>query len=151
MEALEQMVDMTAKLFECDRDEMYSYILRICSKALSDFHLSVCLYYYLISVSLCVYVNSWPPTLAPFALLSWPPTSGYVSVQCSCPSACVCVFVCVWREVDGEWHQSEVSRRHGVIAAVESRADNSCDWSVKADCQPITLSTHFPTHIHTHH
>ncbi|KAM8860091.1 leucine-rich PPR motif-containing protein, mitochondrial isoform 2-T2 [Spinachia spinachia] len=30
MEALEQMVDMTDKLFECDRDEMYSYILRLC-------------------------------------------------------------------------------------------------------------------------
>ncbi|XP_070771978.1 leucine-rich PPR motif-containing protein, mitochondrial [Enoplosus armatus] len=29
MESLEQMVDMTAKLFECDRDEMYSYILRL--------------------------------------------------------------------------------------------------------------------------
>uniref|UniRef100_A0A8D0D7B0 Leucine rich pentatricopeptide repeat containing n=1 Tax=Sander lucioperca TaxID=283035 RepID=A0A8D0D7B0_SANLU len=32
MESLEQMVDMTTKLFECDRDEMYSYILRLCSK-----------------------------------------------------------------------------------------------------------------------
>ncbi|XP_034754364.1 leucine-rich PPR motif-containing protein, mitochondrial [Etheostoma cragini] len=32
MEALEQMVDMTAKLFECDRDEMYSYILRLCKE-----------------------------------------------------------------------------------------------------------------------
>uniref|UniRef100_A0A1A7XIN2 Leucine-rich PPR-motif containing n=1 Tax=Iconisemion striatum TaxID=60296 RepID=A0A1A7XIN2_9TELE len=30
MEALEQMVDITAKLFECDRDEMYSYILKLC-------------------------------------------------------------------------------------------------------------------------
>ncbi|XP_069549086.1 leucine-rich PPR motif-containing protein, mitochondrial [Brachyistius frenatus] len=30
MEALEQMVDITAKLFECDRDEMYTYILRLC-------------------------------------------------------------------------------------------------------------------------
>ncbi|CAL8369782.1 unnamed protein product [Gadus morhua 'NCC'] len=30
MESLEQMVEMTAKLFECDRDEMYSYILRSC-------------------------------------------------------------------------------------------------------------------------
>ncbi|KAM6997246.1 LOW QUALITY PROTEIN: leucine-rich PPR motif-containing protein, mitochondrial [Tautogolabrus adspersus] len=30
LEALEQMVDMTAKLFECDRDEMYSYALRLC-------------------------------------------------------------------------------------------------------------------------
>uniref|UniRef100_UPI0037E7B2E4 leucine-rich PPR motif-containing protein, mitochondrial n=1 Tax=Semicossyphus pulcher TaxID=241346 RepID=UPI0037E7B2E4 len=30
METLEQMVDMTAKLFECDRDEMYSYALRLC-------------------------------------------------------------------------------------------------------------------------
>ncbi|XP_058507981.1 leucine-rich PPR motif-containing protein, mitochondrial [Solea solea] len=32
MEALEQMVDLTAKLFECDRDEMYSYILRLCKE-----------------------------------------------------------------------------------------------------------------------
>ncbi|KAM9804120.1 leucine-rich PPR motif-containing protein, mitochondrial [Neosynchiropus ocellatus] len=32
MESLEQMVDMTAKLFECDRDEMYSYILRLCNR-----------------------------------------------------------------------------------------------------------------------
>ncbi|XP_028983257.1 leucine-rich PPR motif-containing protein, mitochondrial [Betta splendens] len=32
MEALEQMVDATAKLFECDRDEMYSYVLRLCKK-----------------------------------------------------------------------------------------------------------------------
>ncbi|XP_037320697.2 leucine-rich PPR motif-containing protein, mitochondrial [Pungitius pungitius] len=30
METLEQMVDMTDKLFECDRDEMYSYVLRLC-------------------------------------------------------------------------------------------------------------------------
>ncbi|KAK9541331.1 hypothetical protein VZT92_001384 [Zoarces viviparus] len=32
MEALEQMVEMTAKLFECDRDEMYSYVLRLCKE-----------------------------------------------------------------------------------------------------------------------
>ncbi|KAM4730439.1 leucine-rich PPR motif-containing protein, mitochondrial [Anableps anableps] len=32
MEALEQMVEMTTKLFECDRDEMYSYILRLCKE-----------------------------------------------------------------------------------------------------------------------
>ncbi|XP_070834350.1 leucine-rich PPR motif-containing protein, mitochondrial [Chaetodon trifascialis] len=32
MESLEQMVDMTSKLFECDRDEMYSYILRLCKQ-----------------------------------------------------------------------------------------------------------------------
>uniref|UniRef100_A0A669DF71 Leucine rich pentatricopeptide repeat containing n=1 Tax=Oreochromis niloticus TaxID=8128 RepID=A0A669DF71_ORENI len=32
MEALEQMVDMTAKLFECDRDEMYNYLLRLCKE-----------------------------------------------------------------------------------------------------------------------
>ncbi|KAM9365070.1 LOW QUALITY PROTEIN: leucine-rich PPR motif-containing protein, mitochondrial [Pholidichthys leucotaenia] len=32
LEALEQMVDMTAKLFECDRDEMYNYILRLCKE-----------------------------------------------------------------------------------------------------------------------
>ena len=30
---MEQMVEMTAKLFECDRDEMYSYVLRSCSKS----------------------------------------------------------------------------------------------------------------------
>ncbi|KAG7334238.1 hypothetical protein KOW79_002645 [Hemibagrus wyckioides] len=30
MEPLENMVDMTAKLFECDRDEMYYYMLRLC-------------------------------------------------------------------------------------------------------------------------
>ncbi|KAL7890234.1 hypothetical protein AOLI_G00024920 [Acnodon oligacanthus] len=30
MEALENVVDMTAKLFECDRDEMYHYLLRLC-------------------------------------------------------------------------------------------------------------------------
>lgn len=41
METLEQMVDMTAKLFECDRDEMYSYILRLCSKSLPFLFLSV--------------------------------------------------------------------------------------------------------------
>nr|XP_020455637.1 leucine-rich PPR motif-containing protein, mitochondrial [Monopterus albus] len=32
METLEEMVDMTAKLFECDRDEMYSYLLRLCKE-----------------------------------------------------------------------------------------------------------------------
>ncbi|XP_005930623.2 leucine-rich PPR motif-containing protein, mitochondrial [Haplochromis burtoni] len=32
IEALEQMVDMTAKLFECDRDEMYNYLLRLCKE-----------------------------------------------------------------------------------------------------------------------
>ncbi|KAK7902075.1 hypothetical protein WMY93_018844 [Mugilogobius chulae] len=30
MESLEQMVEMTSKLFECDRDEMYNYVLRLC-------------------------------------------------------------------------------------------------------------------------
>ncbi|XP_047668228.1 leucine-rich PPR motif-containing protein, mitochondrial isoform X2 [Tachysurus fulvidraco] len=30
MEPLENMVDMTAKLFECDRDEMYHFMLRLC-------------------------------------------------------------------------------------------------------------------------
>ncbi|XP_061767188.1 leucine-rich PPR motif-containing protein, mitochondrial [Nerophis ophidion] len=30
MEPLEQMVDMSSQLFDCDRDEMYSYILRLC-------------------------------------------------------------------------------------------------------------------------
>lgn len=33
------------------------------------------------------------------------------------------------------------SRRHDVIAAVKSRADNSCDCCVKADCQPFTLTS----------
>uniref|UniRef100_A0AAR2JM86 Leucine-rich PPR motif-containing protein, mitochondrial n=1 Tax=Pygocentrus nattereri TaxID=42514 RepID=A0AAR2JM86_PYGNA len=37
MEALENMVDMTAKLFECDRDEMYHYLLRLC-KDTNDWH-----------------------------------------------------------------------------------------------------------------
>ncbi|KAM6915877.1 LOW QUALITY PROTEIN: leucine-rich PPR motif-containing protein, mitochondrial [Xenentodon cancila] len=32
MEALEKMVDMTAKLFECDRDEMFCYVLRLCKE-----------------------------------------------------------------------------------------------------------------------
>ncbi|XP_074531608.1 leucine-rich PPR motif-containing protein, mitochondrial [Halichoeres trimaculatus] len=32
IEALEQMLDATAKLFECDRDVMYSYVLRYCKK-----------------------------------------------------------------------------------------------------------------------
>ncbi|XP_017287636.1 leucine-rich PPR motif-containing protein, mitochondrial [Kryptolebias marmoratus] len=32
MEQLEEMVQMTAKLFECDRDEMYSYIIRLCKE-----------------------------------------------------------------------------------------------------------------------
>ncbi|XP_029305827.1 leucine-rich PPR motif-containing protein, mitochondrial [Cottoperca gobio] len=32
MEALEHMVDLTDKLFDCDRDEMYSYILRLCKE-----------------------------------------------------------------------------------------------------------------------
>ncbi|KAM9726781.1 leucine-rich PPR motif-containing protein, mitochondrial [Menidia menidia] len=36
MEPLEQMVDMTTKLFECDRDEMYSYMLKLC-KETNDF------------------------------------------------------------------------------------------------------------------
>lgn len=30
MEALEQMLDATTKLFECDRDVMYSFVLRLC-------------------------------------------------------------------------------------------------------------------------
>ncbi|XP_068597739.1 leucine-rich PPR motif-containing protein, mitochondrial [Brachionichthys hirsutus] len=32
MEPLEQMVDLTRKLFDCDRDEMYFYVLRLCQK-----------------------------------------------------------------------------------------------------------------------
>ncbi|XP_063047401.1 leucine-rich PPR motif-containing protein, mitochondrial [Engraulis encrasicolus] len=31
MEVLENLVDLTGKLFECDRDEMYHYALRLCS------------------------------------------------------------------------------------------------------------------------
>ncbi|KAG9344569.1 hypothetical protein JZ751_011241 [Albula glossodonta] len=37
MEPLENLVDMTSKLFECDRDEMYHYILRLCSDT-NDWH-----------------------------------------------------------------------------------------------------------------
>ncbi|XP_053292920.1 leucine-rich PPR motif-containing protein, mitochondrial [Pleuronectes platessa] len=33
LETLEQMVDMTSKLFECDRDEMYHYVLRLCKES----------------------------------------------------------------------------------------------------------------------
>ncbi|XP_064172695.1 leucine-rich PPR motif-containing protein, mitochondrial [Anguilla rostrata] len=32
MEALENLVEMTEKLFECDRDDMYHYVLRMCSE-----------------------------------------------------------------------------------------------------------------------
>uniref|UniRef100_A0A8C1ESW8 Leucine rich pentatricopeptide repeat containing n=1 Tax=Cyprinus carpio carpio TaxID=630221 RepID=A0A8C1ESW8_CYPCA len=32
MESLENMVDMTVKLFECDRDDMYHYLLRLCKE-----------------------------------------------------------------------------------------------------------------------
>ncbi|XP_047458532.1 leucine-rich PPR motif-containing protein, mitochondrial [Mugil cephalus] len=32
MEPLEKMVEMTVKLFECDRDQMYGYILRFCKE-----------------------------------------------------------------------------------------------------------------------
>lgn len=48
MEPLEQMVDITAKLFECDRDEMYSYIIRLCSKStrLQMFFLGVLLLFH---------------------------------------------------------------------------------------------------------
>lgn len=46
--------------------------------------------------------------------------------------------------------QKSSRRRHGVIAAAESRADNSRDWSVKADCQSITpTSLYLCTHTHT--
>ncbi|XP_062375874.1 leucine-rich PPR motif-containing protein, mitochondrial isoform X2 [Sardina pilchardus] len=31
MEILDNLVDLTSKLFECDRDEMYHYILRLCN------------------------------------------------------------------------------------------------------------------------
>ncbi|XP_051275059.1 leucine-rich PPR motif-containing protein, mitochondrial [Dicentrarchus labrax] len=32
MKPLEEMVEMTVELFECDRDEMYSYMLRLCKE-----------------------------------------------------------------------------------------------------------------------
>ncbi|XP_077093418.1 leucine-rich PPR motif-containing protein, mitochondrial [Siphateles boraxobius] len=32
MDTLENMVDMTIKLFECDRDDMYHYLLRLCKE-----------------------------------------------------------------------------------------------------------------------
>ncbi|NP_001039203.1 leucine-rich PPR motif-containing protein, mitochondrial precursor [Xenopus tropicalis] len=32
MEALENLVDMTQKLFECDRDDMYYYLLKLCKE-----------------------------------------------------------------------------------------------------------------------
>ncbi|XP_048060556.1 leucine-rich PPR motif-containing protein, mitochondrial [Megalobrama amblycephala] len=32
MEPLQNMVDMTVKLFECDRDDMYHYLLRLCKE-----------------------------------------------------------------------------------------------------------------------
>ncbi|XP_051504192.1 leucine-rich PPR motif-containing protein, mitochondrial-like [Myxocyprinus asiaticus] len=37
MEPLENMVDMTVKLFECDRDDMYHYLFRLC-KETNDWH-----------------------------------------------------------------------------------------------------------------
>lgn len=54
-------MDMTAKLFECDRDEMYSYILRLCSKflVLSLPFLCVCSFFifvitfYLLDLCVC--------------------------------------------------------------------------------------------------
>lgn len=49
IEALEQMVDMTAKLFECDRDEMYNYLLRLCSKSFPF----ICLCALLFGFSVC--------------------------------------------------------------------------------------------------
>lgn len=42
MKPLEQMVELTAKLFESDRDEMYSYIFRLCSKSQSFICLRAC-------------------------------------------------------------------------------------------------------------
>lgn len=62
----------------------------------------------------------------------------------------LCVCLCVQeREREGGRDQVDVSRRHGVIAAEEHGADNSCDWSLEADCQPITL-TSLCAHKHTH-
>lgn len=55
-------MDMTAKLFECDRDEMYSYILRLCSKflVLSLQFLCVCSFFIFVItfylLDLCVFL-----------------------------------------------------------------------------------------------
>lgn len=32
METLEHLVELTQNLFECDRDEMYYYLLQLCGK-----------------------------------------------------------------------------------------------------------------------
>lgn len=42
-------MDMTAKLFECDRDEMYNYLLRLCSKSFPF----ICLCALLFGFSVC--------------------------------------------------------------------------------------------------
>lgn len=58
IEALEQMVDMTAKLFECDRDEMYNYLLRLCSKSFPF----ICLCALLFGFSVCGFdLQTAPP------------------------------------------------------------------------------------------
>lgn len=67
------MVDMTAKLFECDRDEMYCYILRLCSKSLPRFHLCVC-----------------------FSIVT-----GMTSYLLCSTRVCICACVCVKETVNG--------------------------------------------------
>ena len=110
-------MDMTAKLFECDRDEMYTYILRLCSKHLPFICLCALILFVFVLLTLSVLRSfNFLPLLAR-----------------------LCVTV---------WDQSEGRRRHVLIAAEQT--DNNCDWcdwSVKADCQPIT-STSLPTRSH---
>lgn len=93
-------MDMTAKLFECDRDEMYSYVLRLCSKSLSLLSLFVLLFYYF---SVCN-IPLTPNLLCSHDLS---PVGVLLNVQCSWPRLSVAVCGCV-RERDGEWDQSEV-------------------------------------------
>lgn len=73
LEALEQMVDMTAKLFECDRDEMYNYLLRLCSKSFPF----ICLCALLFGFSVCGFdLQTAPPDLifsCDFSPLGVPP------------------------------------------------------------------------------
>lgn len=45
METLEHLVELTQNLFECDRDEMYYYLLQLCGKWACDlFHVVICLH-----------------------------------------------------------------------------------------------------------
>lgn len=44
METLEHLVELTKNVFECDRDEMYYYLLQLCGKLSCNFyHVPVCL------------------------------------------------------------------------------------------------------------